>query len=183
MPRSRTGCAGGRGDTGGPGWREAQSPGWEVPQIAKLRTCQNPLSQGTRNSNEALCGISENTADTREHGCPPFLPPRRSPTIPESPPGSPPVCFYPCGRYEETEAQRGCVLHPRSQSVSCRWEGLGQARWAGTHGALEGVDLTGVGLDLVAVLHHLLLGLAQSVIVLVGCLGQVRHLRAEREGP
>ena len=71
----------------------------------------------------------------------------------------------------------------RSQSVSRRWEGLGQARWAGTHGALEGVDLAGVGLDLVAVLHHLLLGLAQRVIVLIGCLGQVGHLRAKREGP
>ena len=67
--------------------------------------------------------------------------------------------------------------------MSRRWEGLGQARWAGTHGALEGVDLAGVGLDLVAVLHHLLLGLAQRVIVLIGCLGQVGHLRAKREGP
>ena len=75
-------------------------------------------------------------------------------------------------------------MGPRSQSegVSCRQEGLGQARWTGTHSALEGIDLAGVGLDLVSVLHHLLLGLAQRVIVLVGCLGQVRHLRAER-GP
>lgn len=55
-------------------------------------------------------------------------------------------------------------------------EGLGQVRWPGTLTVPLGVNLAGVGLDLVAVLHHLLLGLAQSVIVLVGCLGQVGHL-------
>ena len=72
------------------------------------------------------------------------------------------------------------MMGPRSQSVSCRQEGLDQARWAGTHSALEGIDLASVGLDLVAVLHHLLFSLAQRIIVLVGCLGQVRHLRAKR---
>lgn len=54
--------------------------------------------------------------------------------------------------------------------------------WAGTHCALEGIDFAGVGLDLVSVFHHLLLGLAQCIAVLVGRLGQVGHLRAER-GP
>lgn len=43
----------------------------------------------------------------------------------------------------------------------------------GTHGALEGINLAGVGLNLVSVLHHLLLGLAQRIVVLIGRLGQV----------
>lgn len=64
--------------------------------------------------------------------------------------------------------------------MSCRPEGSGWARWAGTHGALEGIDFAGVGLDLVSVLHHLLLGLAQRIVILVGCLGQVGHLRVGR---
>lgn len=75
-------------------------------------------------------------------------------------------------------------MGPKSENegVSYRQEGLSWARWAGTHSALERIDLAGVGLDLVSILHHLLLGLAQCVIVLVGCLGQVGHLRAEK-GP
>lgn len=48
-----------------------------------------------------------------------------------------------------------------------------------THSSLEGVDLTGVGLDLVPVLHALLLGLTQCIIVLIHSLVQVRHLRRE----
>lgn len=46
-----------------------------------------------------------------------------------------------------------------------------------TYGALEGVDLTGVGLDLVSELHGLLSGLFQSLVVFTDCLVQVRHLR------
>lgn len=82
-----------------------------------------------------------------------------------------------------TEAQREYVVDPRWQTegMSCGLEGMSCVRWAGTHSALEGIDLTGVGLDLVSVLHHLLLGLAQCVIVLVCCLGQVRHLKAQRD--
>ena len=49
----------------------------------------------------------------------------------------------------------------------------------GTHGALERVDLAGVGLDLVSVLHALLLGLAQGVVVLVHGLVQVGHLQKD----
>lgn len=75
-------------------------------------------------------------------------------------------------------------MGPSSQTEGVRYgqERLSWVRWAGTHSALEGIDLAGVGLDLVSVLHHLLLGLAQCVIILVGGLGQVRHLKAER-GP
>lgn len=53
-------------------------------------------------------------------------------------------------------------MGPKSENegVNYRQEGLSWTRWAGTHSALEGVNLTGVGLDLVSILHHLLLGLA-----------------------
>lgn len=47
------------------------------------------------------------------------------------------------------------------------------------HSALERVDLTGVGLDLVSVLHGLLFGLTQCIIVLSHSLVQIRHLRRE----
>lgn len=75
-------------------------------------------------------------------------------------------------------------MGPSSQTEGVRYsqERLNWVKWAGTHSALEGIDLAGVGLDLVSVLHHLLLGLAQCIIILVGGLGQVRHLKAER-GP
>ena len=48
-----------------------------------------------------------------------------------------------------------------------------------TYSALERVDLAGVGLDLVPVLHALLLGLTQCIIVLVHSLVQIGHLRRE----
>lgn len=64
--------------------------------------------------------------------------------------------------------------------LSCERKRPSLWEWGGTHGALEGIDLAGVGLDLVSVLHHLLLGLAQRIVVLIGCLGQVRNLRAEK---
>lgn len=48
-----------------------------------------------------------------------------------------------------------------------------------THSALERVDLAGVGLDLVPVLHALLLGLTQCIVVLVHSLVQIGHLRRE----
>lgn len=41
------------------------------------------------------------------------------------------------------------------------------------YSALEGVNLTGVGLDLVAELHSFLLGLSQCIIVLVHSLVQI----------
>lgn len=52
--------------------------------------------------------------------------------------------------------------------------------WLLAHRALEGIDLAGVGLDLVPVLQHLLFCLPQRVIVLVSCLRQVRHLGRDR---
>lgn len=42
-----------------------------------------------------------------------------------------------------------------------------------THSALEGIDLTGVGLDLVSELHALQLGLFESLVVLAHCLVKV----------
>lgn len=41
------------------------------------------------------------------------------------------------------------------------------------YGALQGVDLAGVGLDLVTELHSLLLGLSQCIVVLVHSLVQI----------
>lgn len=41
------------------------------------------------------------------------------------------------------------------------------------YGALEGIDLAGVGLDLVAELHSLLLGLSQCIVVLIHSLVQI----------
>lgn len=61
------------------------------------------------------------------------------------------------------------------QGVRWRADGGADARSL-AHRALERVDLAGVGLDLVAVLHALLLGLAQGVAVLVDGLVQVGHL-------
>lgn len=50
------------------------------------------------------------------------------------------------------------------------------------HRALEGINLAGVGLDLVPVLQHLLFGLPQCIVVFVGRLRQVRHLGTEHLG-
>lgn len=50
-----------------------------------------------------------------------------------------------------------------------------------THGAFERVDLAGVGLDLVSVLHGLWLGLAKGIVVLVHSLVQVRHLQQKHK--
>lgn len=63
--------------------------------MAKSRACQTLLSQGTMNSNEVSCGNSENRTDTREHDCLASSPPCRSPMIPESPNGNPPIFFIP----------------------------------------------------------------------------------------
>lgn len=41
------------------------------------------------------------------------------------------------------------------------------------YGALEGIDLAGIGLDLVAELHSLLLGQSQCIIVLGHSLVQI----------
>ena len=49
-----------------------------------------------------------------------------------------------------------------------------------TYVAFEGVDLAGVGLDLVSELHGLLTGLFQGLVVLTHCLVQVGHLDGRR---
>lgn len=51
-----------------------------------------------------------------------------------------------------------------------------------TYGAFEGVNLTGVGLDLMPELHRLLSGLFQCLVVFIYCLVQVRHLKGQRSG-
>ena len=49
-----------------------------------------------------------------------------------------------------------------------------------TYGSLQRVDLAGVGLDLVAVLHGLLLGHSQGIVVLVDGLVQVSDLKRKQ---
>lgn len=48
------------------------------------------------------------------------------------------------------------------------------------HRALQGINLAGVGLDLVPILQHLLFCLPQRIVVLVRCLRQVIHLRRDQ---
>lgn len=48
-----------------------------------------------------------------------------------------------------------------------------------TYGAFEGVDLAGVGLDLMSEIHGLLPGLLQGLVVLTHRLVQVRHLQGQ----
>lgn len=67
-------------------------------------------------------------------------------------------------------------IHNKKGNKWTKWDAA-----VNTHSALEWVDLTGVGLDLVPVLHALLLGLTQWIVVLIHSLVQIGHLTREGE--